>query len=128
MRPTSLERCIDCRSHAIRRGPLVFQNQKEIDWVPHAAVRHLPWTRVRVKLLGPMLLDRERRHHNGRNADETEPVFALDALERLQDFISNAEIAVKLHERPTVETGIDRKARAAFGNVHLAIVTPPGAV
>jgi hypothetical protein len=61
-----------------------------------------------------MLLDGERRHQNRRDAGETEPLFALDALERLQDFISNAEIDVKLHVRPAVDTSIDRKARATF--------------
>ena len=43
-----------------------------------------------------------------------EPVFALDGLERLQDFVSDSEVDVKLHKRPTVEAGIDWKARAAF--------------
>jgi hypothetical protein len=61
-----------------------------------------------------MLLDGERRHHNGRNAGETELVFALDAFERFQDFVSHAEVNVKPHERPTVEAGIDRKARTAL--------------
>jgi hypothetical protein len=61
-----------------------------------------------------MLFDGERRHHDGRNAGETEPVFALDAFERLEDFVSDAEVDVKLHERPTIETGIDWKSRAAF--------------
>src|SRR5207237_8021811 len=82
--------------------------------VPHATVRRLAWTRVRVKLLGPVLLDREYRYYSGRNARETEPVVALDALERLEDFVSDAEVDVKLYERSTIETGIDWKARAAF--------------
>jgi hypothetical protein len=61
-----------------------------------------------------VLLDGERRHDNGSNAGETEPIFALDTLERLQDFVSNTEVDVKLHECPPVETGIDRKPRTAF--------------
>ena len=105
---------MDCCTHALRRGRLVFQNQNEIHQIPHAAVRRLAWTRVSVKLLGPMLFDGERRHHDGRNAGETEPVFALDACERLEDFVSDAEVDVKLHERSTIETGIDWKTRAPF--------------
>jgi hypothetical protein len=31
-----------------------------------------------------MLFDGERRHDNGGDAGETEPVFALDAFERLE--------------------------------------------
>jgi hypothetical protein len=46
MRSTSLERCIDCRSDALRWRRLVFQNQNEINQVPHAAVRRLAWTRA----------------------------------------------------------------------------------
>ena len=61
-----------------------------------------------------MLLDGERRHYHPRDAGETEPVFALDGLERLQNFVSDAEVDVKLYERPTIETGIERKTRAAF--------------
>ena len=111
---TSLERCIDCHSHPLRRGRFVFQNQHEIHEIPYAAVWRLAWTRVRVKLFRPMLLNGEGRHHNGRDAGETEPVLTFDALERLEDFISNAEIDMKFHERSTIETCIDRKARAAF--------------
>jgi len=40
--------------------------------------------------------------------------LALDAFERLDDFVSDAEVDVKLHERSTIETGIDWKTRAAF--------------
>jgi hypothetical protein len=61
-----------------------------------------------------MLLNGERRHHNGGNTRKTEPVFALDAFQRLEEFIADSEVNVKLHERPPVETGIDRKARAAL--------------
>ncbi len=95
----------------------MLKYQHEIHQVPHAAVRRLTRTRVRVELLRPMLLDGERRHQNGGNAGETEPVFALDTLERLQDFVSDTEVDVKLHERPSVETGVDRKAGATFGSL-----------
>lgn len=111
MRPSSAERSVDCCTHALGRWRLVLEDQNQIHEIPHAAVRRLAWTRVRVKLLGPMLLDRERRHDNGWNAGECEPVFTFDGRDWLQDFVSDAEVDVKLHERPTVETGIDRKAR-----------------
>src|SRR5262245_31610685 len=114
MRSTSAERRIDGGVYALGRRRLVFENQNEVDQVPYAAVRRLARTRVRVKLLRPMLFDGERRHDNGRNAGECEPVLALDCLERFEDFVSDAQIDVKRHERPTVETGIDWKARAAF--------------
>jgi hypothetical protein len=95
----------------------VFEDQNEIHEIPYAAVRRLAWPGVRVKLFRPMLLDGECRHHNGRNAGETEPILALDTLERLQYFVSDTEVDVKLHERPTVEPGIDWKSRAAFGSL-----------
>lgn len=117
MRSTSAKRCVDCRTHADCVERLVLQNQNEIHEISHATVRRLAWTCVRVKLLRPMLLDRKRRHDNGRNAGECEPVFALDGLERLKDFVSDSEVDVKLHERSTVETAIDRKPRAALGSL-----------
>jgi len=80
MRSTSMERRIDCHSHALRRERFVLENQNQIHEVPHAAVRSLTRTRVRVELLRLMLLDGECRHHDGWNAGETEPIFALDAL------------------------------------------------
>ena len=92
----------------------MLQNQNEIHEISHAAARPLAWARVRVKLFRPMLLDRERRHHNGGNAGETEPVFALNVFERLQDLVPDAEVDVKLDERSTVEAGIDLKPRAAL--------------
>ena len=122
---TSPERCIDCHSHALRCGRLVFENQDEIHQVPYAAVRRLAWTGVRVKLFRPMLIDGERRHHNGRNAGEAEPIFALDTLKRLQDFVSDAEVDVKLHERSTIETGIDWKPRAAFWSLIQSAIASP---
>lgn len=117
MRSATAEGRIDGGTHALGRWRLVLQNQNEIHEIPHAAVWRLAWTRVRVKLLRPVLLDRERRHHDGRNTGETEPVFALDALKRLKDFVSHAEVDMKLHERSTIETGIDGKSRAAFGSL-----------
>lgn len=117
MRSASTERCTHCCTHALGCRRFVFKNQNEIHQIPHAAVWRLPRTRVRVKLLGPMLFDGERRHHDGRNAGETEPVFALDTFERLEDFVSDAEVDVKLHERSTIETGINWKARAALGSL-----------
>jgi hypothetical protein len=48
-----------------------------------------------------VLLDRERRHHDGRNAGETEPVFSLDALQRLKDLVADSEVDMKLYERST---------------------------
>jgi hypothetical protein len=64
-----------------------------------------------------MLLNGERRHHNGGNARETDPVFALDAFQRLEDFIADSEVNVKLHERSAIETRVHRKARATFGSL-----------
>ena len=77
----------------------------------------LGWTRVRVEFLRPVLLHRERRHDDGRNAGESEPVFALDVFERLEDFVSDSKVHMELHERSTIETRIDRKARTAFGSL-----------
>jgi hypothetical protein len=111
MRSTSLERCIDCHSQALRRGRLVFENQNQIHEVPYAAVRRLAWTGVRVKLFRPMLLDGERWHHNGRNTGETEPVFALDTLERLQDFVPDAEVDVNFtNVRPSRRASTGKRA------------------
>ncbi len=117
MRSATPECRLDGGLHALRRRRLVFQYQNEIHQIPHAAVRRLAWTRVSVKLLGPMLFDGERRHHNGRNAGETEPVFALDAFERLEDFVSDAEVNVEPDERSTVEMGVNGKSRAALGSL-----------
>src|SRR5262245_37192388 len=117
MRSTSAERRIDGDVYALGRRRLVFENQNEVDQVPYAAVRRLARTRVCVKLLRPMLFDGERWHHNGRDAGEIQPVFALDALQRLEDFITDSKVDVKLHERSTIAAGIDRKARAAFGSL-----------
>jgi hypothetical protein len=64
-----------------------------------------------------MLFDGERRHDNGGDAGQTEPVFALDGLERIEEFVSDSEVHMELHERSTVETGIDWKTRAAFGSL-----------
>jgi hypothetical protein len=114
MRSAAAERRIDGGTRALDRWRFTFQNQNEIHQIAYAAVRRLAWTRVRVKLFRPMLLDGERRHHNGGNAGETEPVFALDALERLKDFVSDAEVDVKLHEGSTIVTGVDWKTRATF--------------
>jgi hypothetical protein len=114
MRSASAERCIDCCTHALGCRRLVLKNQNEIHQIPHAAVWRLTRSRVSVKLLRSVLLDGECRYHNRRNAGETEPVFALDALERLEDFVSDAEVDVELHERSTIETGIHWKTRSAF--------------
>jgi hypothetical protein len=73
------------RSH--RR--FVFQNQNEIHEIPYATVRRLARTRVGVKLLRPMLLQGKCGHDDRGNTGEAEPVFALNTLERLKDFIAD---------------------------------------
>jgi hypothetical protein len=113
----SLERCIHSGTHALGGWHLVLEDQNEIHEIPHATVRRLAWARVRVKLFRPVLFDGERRDHNRRYPGEPEPVFALDAFERLEDFVSDTEVDVKLDERSTIETGIDWKPRAPFGRL-----------
>jgi hypothetical protein len=62
---------VDGRSYAFGHRRLVFQDQKEINEIAHATVRRLSRTRIRGKLLSPVLLDRQGRHHDGRNVGET---------------------------------------------------------
>lgn len=93
---------------------LFLENQHEVNEISHTAVRRLARAGVRVKLLCPVLLDGQRRHDDRRDPRETEPVLTLNTLERLEHFISDAEVNVKPDERSTVEAGVNGKARASF--------------
>jgi hypothetical protein len=72
-----------------------------------------------------VLLDGERRHNNGRNAGETEPVHTPDALQRLEDFVSDTEVDVKPYERSTIEARVDRKPRTTFGSSFSSAIASP---
>ena len=94
---------------------LELDEQHQIDQVLHAAVRRtIARQCVRVELFGPMLFGRERRHRDGRNAGEREPVVADDAIHGLDHFVADAEIDMELYEAATVEAGVDRESRAAL--------------
>jgi hypothetical protein len=114
MRTTPAERRIDRRTQTPGREGLVLKNQDEIHEVPYAAVRDFSRTRVRVKLLCPVLLGRERRNDHCWNACESQPVFSLDIFERLEDFVTHAEVNMEPDECPIVEARIKWKPRAAF--------------
>lgn len=114
MRTTPAERSIDRRAKSVGCEGLVLKNEDEIDEVPYGAVRSFTRTRVRVKLLCPVLLGRERRNDHCRNARESQPIFSFDVFEWLEDFVAYAEVNVEPHERTTVEACINWKPRASF--------------
>src|SRR5580704_8035474 len=76
--------------------------------------------RVRVQLLGELLLPRNHRKYWWRDSAEAQPVPPLHFVQRLHHFVANPNVDVKTRKHSTVHPSLDRVTASPFRrSVHL---------
>src|SRR5271154_3288127 len=104
MRPPPIKGQMHRAAHPSPVKLVVCNQQSQIHQILHPGIRRASRKRISMNFLGELLFPRDHLYRWLLDSCKSEPVSALDNIERLYDYITDTRVEMEPGEDPSVHT------------------------